>query len=280
MTLNDYLRHRRAFEVGLWVLFFAVQATANAWVTIRDASRAEYPLVWWEPFVWQISSVIVLALLIPVLIAFDRRYPLQLHLLHRNLPRHLLFTVPFSMVHILGMVILRHAAYAFTETSYRFGPWSAELIYEYVKDVRTYAALLALIYLYRFVLVRLQGEASLLGKPDDGDPVDPVDRPERILVRKLGKEFLIRVGDVEWIEASGNYVNLHVAQRVYPLRDTMSAIEQRFDPSRFRRVHRSYFVNLDFVKEIEPLETGDARIRMAGGEIVPCSRRYRANLSV
>lgn len=82
-------------------------------------------------------------------------------------------------------------------------------------------------------------------------------------------------GTVEWLQAAGNYVNLHVRGRDYPLRTTMAAIEAQLDPARFVRVHRSYIVNLNQVGEIEPLDTGDARIRMRDGTPVPCSRTYR-----
>ena len=102
-----------------------------------------------------------------------------------------------------------------------------------------------------------------------------MERPERFLVRKLGKEFLVAAADIEWLQASGNYVNLHVRGRDYPLRTTMAALEQRLDPARFVRVHRSYMVNLDCVGEIEPLDTGDARIAMRDGTTIPCSRTYR-----
>jgi len=81
--------------------------------------------------------------------------------------------------------------------------------------------------------------------------------------------------EVEWLQASGNYVNLHVRGRDYPLRTTMASIESQLDPARFVRVHRSYIVNLDCVGEIEPLETGDARITMRDGVSIPCSRTYR-----
>jgi DNA-binding LytR/AlgR family response regulator len=108
--------------------------------------------------------------------------------------------------------------------------------------------------------------------------VEPVERPERFLVRKLGKEFLVAANDIEWLQASANYVNLHVRGRDYPLRTTMAAIEPRLDPARFVRVHRSYMVNLDCLQEIEPLETGDARLRMRDGQLLPCSRRYRSAL--
>jgi DNA-binding LytR/AlgR family response regulator len=132
-----------------------------------------------------------------------------------------------------------------------------------------------LIYLYRFILLRLQGEASLLDSPDEGEPAEPVERPERLLVKKFGKEFLVNVRDIEWAEASGNYVNLHVANRIYPLRDTMNNLYQRLDPDKFARVHRSYIVNVDCVSEIEPLDTGDARIHLHNRAQVPVSRRYR-----
>ena len=128
------------------------------------------------------------------------------------------------------------------------------------------------------MLLRLQGEARLLVEPDEGPALEPVERPDRFLVRKLGKEFLVAANDIEFLQASGNYVNLHVRGRDYPLRSTMAAIEPRMDPARFVRVHRSYMVNLDCIAEIEPLDTGDARLLLRDGSTVPCSRRYRGAL--
>ena len=97
-------------------------------------------------------------------------------------------------------------------------------------------------------------------------------------MRKLGTEFLVPARDIEWLEAAENYVNLHVRGRVYPLRSTMAAIQDRLDPQRFVRVHRSYIVNLGFLAQIEPLDTGDARLLLKDGTRIPCSRRYRAAL--
>ena len=108
--------------------------------------------------------------------------------------------------------------------------------------------------------------------------MEPVERPDRFLVRKLGKEFLLAANDIEFLQASGNYINLRVRGRDYPLRATMAGLEPRLDPARFLRVHRSYMINLDCLAEIEPLETGDARLLMTDGTRLPCSRRYRAAL--
>jgi DNA-binding LytR/AlgR family response regulator len=55
----------------------------------------------------------------------------------------------------------------------------------------------------------------------------------------------------------------------------MTAIQDRLDPERFVRVHRSYIVNIEFLTQIEPLESGDARLLLKDGTRIPCSRRYR-----
>ena len=176
------------------------------------------------------------------------------------------------------MIGLRKLAYAIERQHYDFGPWWANAGYEYLKDVRTYFGIIAMLALYRLWLLRMQGEARLLVAPEEGPPVEPVERPERFLVRKLGKDFLINAREIEWLQASGNYVNLRVRGRDYPLRSTMAMIEHRLDPTRFVRVHRSYFVNLDYLAEIEPMDTGDARLQLRDGVKIPCSRRYRAAL--
>jgi DNA-binding LytR/AlgR family response regulator len=115
----------------------------------------------------------------------------------------------------------------------------------------------------------------LLDAPDEGPSLEPVVRPRRFLVRKLGREFLVAVDDIEWMQASGNYVNLHVRGHDYPLRSTIGGIESKLDPSRFVRIHRSYIANLDQIASIEPLESGDARIHLKDASTLPCSRRYR-----
>jgi hypothetical protein len=276
MTLERYLRHRRRYEAAAWLIFFAAQLAANGLVQLLDVRRMNSGAAAWEPFMWEYSSGLLILALLPALLAFERRFPLQRGVLLRNGWRHALATVPFSLLHVGGMVLLRKLVYALDGQHYGFAAW--EWFYEYLKDARSYVTLLGIVYLYRFVLIRLQGEASLLAAPDAGPPVEPVERPERFLVRKLGREFLIAAVDIERLEAAENYVNLHLRGHVYPLRSTMAAIEKRLDPARFVRVHRSHIVNLEHLAEIQPLDTGDALLLMRDGQRVPCSRRYRAAL--
>ncbi len=276
--LARYLPYRRYFEVGFWVLNFGLLVGVNVVIVMLDLERAELHFENWKPVVWEFSSNLTSLCLVPAVIYFERRFPLHFGVLRKHLPLHVLGSVVFSILHVAGMVALRKLAYASQGESYDFGNWPVEMGYEYLKDWQTYAGILFALALYRLLLLRLQGEASILEAPDDGPALEPVERPERFLVRKLGKEFLIAAAEVEYLQASGNYVNLHLHSRDYPLRTTMAAIEPRMNPGKFIRVHRSYMVNLDFIKEIEPLDTGDARILMKDGSLIPCSRRYRSAL--
>lgn len=276
---HRYLPYRRWVEAGYWLSTATASAIGNALTVgmeLRRAGLAHHPA---EPWIWEGSSNLVFLALVPLVAWFSRRVPLHLDGWRRWLGPHLAASLAFCLLHVLGMVGLRMGIYAAAGDAYDFGSWPRQLAYEYLKDVRSYFGMVLLMEAYRFLLRRLQGEASLLDAPDDDSPpVEPVERPERFLVRKLGREFLVAAADIEALQASGNYVNLRVRGREYPLRSTIAAIESRLDPARFLRVHRSHLVNLDFVASIEPLDTGDARIHLRDGSVVPCSRRYRATL--
>ncbi len=277
-ALQRFPPWRRTFEVGFWVLLTLVNGIANSITVLIDIRRSELDFAAWKPAVWEFSSGLLMLALVPALVWFTRRFPLHWDNWRRQLPWHLLASVVFSLVHVLGMVGLRMLIYRTQGVDYDFGPWPRGLFYEYLKDIRSYASMVTTIEIYRFILRRSQGEASLLDVPDEGEPVEPVDRPERFLVRKLGREFLVSAADIEWLQASGNYVNLRVREHDYPLRSTIAGIESKLDPRRFARIHRSYIVNLDLIASIEPLDTGDARLHLRDRTTLPCSRRYRAGL--
>ncbi len=274
-----YLPWRRWVEIGFFAGITAANAignTATTWIELNRSQAGRVPM--WEPAVWEASSAILWAVIIPLLVLLTRRWPTHRDNWRERLPMHMAVSVGVSLVHVLGMVGLRVLAYRWQGMDYDFGPWPRELGYEYLKDVRSYAGIVLTIEIYRLWLRRLQGEASLLGEPDEGPPVEPVDRPERFLVRKLGREFLVSANDIEWLQASGNYVNLRVRGHDYPLRSTIAGIEARLDPARFQRIHRSYIVNLEQLASIEPLDTGDARVHLKDGTVLPGSRRYRGEL--
>jgi len=100
----------------------------------------------------------------------------------------------------------------------------------------------------------------------------------RVAVKTQGRVRLLKVTDVDWVEAASNYVRLHVGAERFLLRDTMAALETRLDPEQFVRIHRSTIVNLDRVRELEPYFHGDYVVKLADGRRLTLSRTYRERL--
>jgi DNA-binding LytR/AlgR family response regulator len=112
-------------------------------------------------------------------------------------------------------------------------------------------------------------EAAVVSEP----PAGPL--PERFAVRRKGREIMVEVADIDWIEASGNYAVLHVGDETFEIRSSLTRLEGELDPKRFVRVHKSHLVNIARVVEVTPWVSGDWRIRLQGGAEVNLSRRYR-----
>ncbi len=200
------------------------------------------------------------------------------------------------------MVAVRELVYWFNDMDYFFASdinsLIFELLYEYNKDIWTFVLCLLLINGLAFALSRLRGEArfiagseveseydealqqSLNTAHDDvlnqgRDKKEIEHTPDRLLVRKLGKEFIIKVEEIEWMSASGNYVNLHLKQRIYPIRATLTNLSEGMASYGMCRVHRSHTVNLSFVESIEPLASGDSELSLSSGKKLTLSRRYK-----
>ncbi len=276
--LERYLRHRGLVAAVFWTVMILINAWVNTAIARLDLARAGLHFADWEVASWEWSSHIVFLLLIPAIAWLDQQLPLAWGSLRRSVALHVLGSIGFGLLHVAGMVGIRKLVYMAHGSVYDFGDPLAGFFYEYMKDARTYLSTLVIIHLYRMLVLRARGEASLLNAPDEGPALEPVERPTRFLVRKLGREFLVAAADIERAQAAGNYVNLRVRGRDYPLRSTIGGLETRLDPERFVRVHRSAIVNLEHLAEIEAQDGGDARLRMSDGEHVACSRRYLAAL--
>jgi two-component system LytT family response regulator len=113
------------------------------------------------------------------------------------------------------------------------------------------------------------------------DLLEDLRRPrwlERLAVRSGGKIIFLRTEEIEWIGAEGNYARLHVGGRSHLMRETMTSLEQKLDPARFIRIHRSTIVNADAIAELEPLFQGDYVVILRNGTRLTSSRGYRSNL--
>ena len=101
---------------------------------------------------------------------------------------------------------------------------------------------------------------------------------ERLMVRSAGRVTFLRVDEVDWIEAAGNYVRLHVGRDAHLLHEGLAALATRLNPTRFARIHRSTIVNLDRVRELQPWFHGDAVAILRDGTRLQVSRTYREAL--
>jgi two-component system, LytTR family, response regulator len=101
---------------------------------------------------------------------------------------------------------------------------------------------------------------------------------DRLAVRVGDVLVLLRLGQVDWIEAADNYVNLHCGGETHTVRETMNALQKALDPRMFMRIHRSAIVNLDRIKTLQPWFHGDYRVVLSTGAILTLSRGYRKNL--
>jgi len=101
---------------------------------------------------------------------------------------------------------------------------------------------------------------------------EPIDR---IPIKTRGRVVVLRVADIDWVEADGDYVTLHVGSKTWLLRETIAAAETRLAPVGFVRIHRSTLVNTDRVREMRPLSKGEFAIILADGTELKLSRNYR-----
>lgn len=103
---------------------------------------------------------------------------------------------------------------------------------------------------------------------------------KKIMIKEDGKFFLHNPLDINWIEASGNYVKIVTTDDNYLVRETMKNFEKKLDSKVFFRIHRSTIVNIKKVKFIEPWFHGDYKIKMTDGTEFNMSRKYKRLLEV
>jgi len=101
---------------------------------------------------------------------------------------------------------------------------------------------------------------------------------DRLLVKEEGRMYFVPVGEIDWIEAFGNYAKLHTGQKTHLIRETMATLERALDARRFARIHRSTIVNLDRIRQMDLWGSGDYMVRLADGTQLKLSRWYRDRL--
>ena len=279
-TIHD-LKPATARRLFLWqMVFFAVllgaSTLSNTYSVAADHARGGGQIDFWRPLTWESSSCSCLWLLIPAMYWWLGRYPVSGATWLKSLPAHLLATLPFSLLHVMGMVGIRELVYRFMGEHYDFGAWWPNWFYEYRKDFVAYWLIMAGLLAFRFYGLWMDAREHAGSAGDAASEGAPL---ERLVVRKLNREFILDMGEIDRIEADGNYVVIHASGQSYRLRESLEGLARRLDEQRFARVHRAHVVNIDRIREIQPWDHGDYRIVLKDGSFVNFSRRYRSRLN-
>jgi hypothetical protein len=234
---------------------------------VDERTNAGHPVPYWQPLVWETTSVAVLVVLSPAIMAFTRRvWPLRLPRV-RMIALHLAAAVAYSLVHVAAMGGLRWAVYALVGDHYAPLSPLANWPYELRKDVLVYAAIVAIYVGWR--LLR-----------DPREPRDPAGEGgrESIEVRDGARRHWVPLAEVAWIEAAGNYVELHRGHTPILHRAPLSEMERQLHGQGFVRIHRSRLVQRAQIAQVESKPSGDYVVTLADGRELAGSRRFRRPL--
>ncbi len=261
---------KAGFHPGPWAtiaLVGVVVAIVNATSGIMEFQRAGVDRHWLEPVTWEVTSAIIIVAAAPLIGWAVRRWPFRGDSLVPAGLIHLGLTVPFALLHVLAIWLMREAAYAAVGARYGFfdDGVGVTLLYEWRKDVLVYAVIAATYWWFL-----RQAEQPAPERPGD----------DRIEIRDGGSAVFLAPSELFWVEAAGNYVEFHTASRAHLVRGTLAAWAARLEARGFARIHRSRLVNRAHIAAIKPTPAGDVEITLSDGRTIFGSRRYRAALDL
>lgn len=248
----------------------AATCAVNAFSTLHDLARYGRVVPFWQPFLWEASSGVVILALTPlvrrlVLVSLSRTSgPARLAALHGAA------VIGFSALHVAGMVVLRKLGYwAAGAGGYSFGLSSANLLYELRKDVLVYLLLAALFWLAELWRRRQLPQPAAAGTP----------APSGFWLRDGSVNLRLEPAEIVAVVSAGNYVEYCLASgKRHLIRATLQAEEERLAPLGFARIHRARLVNAGRIRRLTVRPSGDFEVEMDTGAVFAGSRRYRAGL--
>jgi two-component system LytT family response regulator len=108
-----------------------------------------------------------------------------------------------------------------------------------------------------------------------GQNPPPPERLARIPIRNGERVVFVKVENIDYVESAGNYVIVHAGKENHVVRETLTALEEKLDPRQFLRISRSTLVNMDQVKELQPLFKGEHAVLLTNGKQLTMTRGIR-----
>jgi len=239
----------------------------NALSILFDAARYGEGIAPWKPYAQELSSWVGWSVTFMLLLPWDDKVARQGLGVPARLAVYALSSVLFSAIHVVVMAGLRYPAWALAGARYHFDWGFDTLFYEYRKDL--------------LGLFLAAGQAALWRKGSrkkEERVTAPPGAEPAFLVPGRGGEILVRAGEIDWIEAQGNYVALHVRGQERLLRQPLKEIEAKLSDMAFIRTHRSALVNMRRVKGITRTELGESRVEFDNRDSAPLSASRRAEV--
>ena len=258
--------------VAVGVVVAIVDATSVVLESQTGGAQIDPRAAW----LFEVSSVLMVVMLAPFVGWIMWRVPPLVDLTPSGWAKfgglHMAAACLFSLVHVVGMAAIRTAGYAATGHHYDFayqGDYVLPFFYELRKDILTYAAVAAGYWSWGFW--QAQRAAQVLTVPVSGSPAD-----NRIEIRDGARIVLVEPSTIAWVEAAGNYVEIHAGGAMHLARGTLAGFELRLAPHGFVRVHRSRLVNRARMTALKSTPSGDVEITLDDGRTLVGSRRFRA----
>jgi DNA-binding LytR/AlgR family response regulator len=252
---------RRWLEAAAWIALVAVLWGTDLLAKYLANRQSGMGADTFRLVAEQATSAVAVLIMVLFLVHWLKLFPLTLREWPRTIIGHVIGSVFFAFGHFVLMVALRIPSYALTGRTYVWRePFANNLIVEYQKDIKIYIGFVVLISAYQYYRRARSAE--------------PQPHTDRLVVQSGTANSIIRLEDIEYLEAARNYVSVHADGREYIIRDTMTNLSRRLSSGPFVRTHRSFIVNIDKVREIRSADTGQ-RIVLTSGAEVPLSRSYR-----
>jgi hypothetical protein len=218
-------------QYATWLAFSLVAVLINSASGVADAARSGSVMPAWHHYGWELTSWFAYVLVTPATFWLDNAAAARSVRLPVRLLGYAGFSLIFSGLHIAFMLGSRPPVFALLGDHYEIGSWAGRFAYEYPKDIVAYLIVLGIAVFWRRSAV---AEAA---------PVATAAAPS-FLVRAAAGETLIHAHEIDWVEAQGNYVALHVAGRTHLVRRTMAEVEDKLSGFGFVRTHRSALVGV------------------------------------
>ncbi|WP_442625434.1 LytTR family DNA-binding domain-containing protein [Parasphingopyxis sp.] len=254
--------------IAIFGAIFTIVDVLSRQTELERVGQDYHPVAIW---IYDPTSVLIIVALAPLVMRYANRFRFADTPLPLWLAVHAAGFLLFSTVHIFLMVWLRKLIFfLFFDVPYIFtNNLPRDFIYEMRKDVLSYAMIVLIFFLLRtYSEQRRELEAARADARDS-----------RLITLKCGgRTMRFAAESFSHAEAAGNYVEVHTTGATHFARTTLAGLEALLRDAGLpvARVHRSYLVNRDRIETSAPSGNGDMVLTLAGGDTLPCSRRYRA----